>query len=320
MSAIWTFSPSSEEVLERCIAAAQNPEQTNKWILRFGQKNVKKRNITSINNDHESSSIVPEKRPAFKKNEVLNSERFVELTELIQNEPLAKFDHLVSECAKNNKLLIYLANKLCVGAVEKIVNHTYEDKSLDPMFIEDFHKYFIPTLLRKEHSWFALDMLIKSRKIYPEAFELLLKIIIKDTDITSKVLQDLVENLNEEQLTDFFILLMNIELSKEEFIHNLFSIYTAYIGCNKNLDVQNWVLAQLTKYGHSCISEKNYGKLLLAFLQSENESLSFKNYKSVEQVLEIHRSPFRRPCMMLLKEILEKLKTIDVNNDDSEIM
>nr|XP_053622745.1 uncharacterized protein LOC128682188 [Plodia interpunctella] len=320
---IWTFSSSSEEKAERCIAAAQPPDETNKWIQRFGLKNCYRPNITS-NNLNQNKTIISnvqtiDEDSDVSENDDLNVEHFNELLESIQSEPVSKFPLLVTETLLDHRLLRHLAEKLNSNTAEKIINHIYENKDLNTEFVERIHQYFIPVLLHKEHGWFTLDMVLKSFRIYPKCFDILLKIILKDVQISNQVLQDLFENFNEKETYDVLLILMELELTTQEFLHNILGIYIAYKHCKKTVETQNWVYKQILQHGNGCANDKNYGKLLLAFLQTEKETQTLKNYGSIEKILEVHRSPFKRPCMNLLQELMIKCNSADTTGVFNEI-
>lgn len=81
MSQIWTFSPSSEIQLQKCIAAALPPDENNKWVQKFFRKldeNSTTHNLTE--QQHERLNI-SENTP-----ETDSQDNYKEFIEIIENE------------------------------------------------------------------------------------------------------------------------------------------------------------------------------------------------------------------------------------------
>lgn len=312
MSHIWTFAQSSEGLLKRCIDAAAPEDPGNKWV-----KHLKRKRLNPIISDSiinagnvkiykEDCEPLPDVKEEVKP-EILESEIDDTLFENIENDPIYHLDFLIEKCVLNQKLVIELAEKLSGSTVEKICNHLFSKKDANVIFLQYFYELFFPTYLKREYSLFSLDLLIKAENSNPLLFKKLLQILFKNLEIPSKVLQDFFQNLNEQKKIEFTSNLIETDLSNKEFSHHLFTIYIAYKDSKKNDRINNFIFTNLIKNSQNCVSEKNYGRLLLLFLQVMKENPR-NDMKKLENVMEIHRTPFKKPCLNIFKEILDRYR------------
>ncbi|XP_052748220.1 uncharacterized protein LOC128200092 [Galleria mellonella] len=313
MSDIWTFHPLSEDEVLKCIALAPRPNDNNKWFRRFGHKLIapccNDENILSpkTNDRVEKKSKTPDPEDCpleIEKNKIDSNEKhFEDFLEAVENDPILQFNSLVEECLKDNVLLTKLAQKLTTFSVEKICKHIYENENINSAFLEIFHKYFVPAYLKREHSCISLDILVRAHAKYPVLFKTLLCTILKDPEIPNLFFQDFISSIDETEQTKLLLDISNFELRTEEFINNIFSIYTAYKNSEKTDRIQTFILDHILQCGHICSNDKHFGRLLLAFLQAEKHLNICQNYGNIERIIEIHKSPFRRPCWNIFKEL-----------------
>lgn len=301
MSNIWTFSPTSENLLRRCIEAALLQETDNKWIQKFGCKTAPPL-LKSNNIEENLAATVIEMTPSSEKTQetkVLVS--YDDFFDTIESE--INIDLIVKECSKNPDLLVKMAQRLPVNIVEKLFNIIFASEGKDhSIFIDFFHK-FLPLYIKLQYSCICIDIMTKTNETYPEIFQKLLRILLEDTEIPNQVLNNYMSTLDGNKLTNFMENVTVLELSSESFVHNILTIYTAYKDCSKTANIQNWIHTNLLRHSKECVSENNYGRLFLAFLQVE-KSLEHFISRQLAKCLEEHHSPFKKPCAMLVKELV----------------
>ncbi|CAB3234748.1 unnamed protein product [Arctia plantaginis] len=307
MPYIWTFSPDSKPLLEQCLNAAAMlpPDNNNKWLLRFGPKNldlIKKTDDIDLTEDFPELDITD--RPAE------NQENIQKLVEVLIDpdfDIVSKFHLIYEKCKEKPKLLTKLAENLPSDIIEKLTYHIFDTTNKSNQFLQYFYEYFVPVYIKKSNSRLCTELLLKANKLHTDCFKILLKVILKDTDIQNTIINDFICTLNVDQQTKLLTDINNIELSGEEFSHNVFNIYTAYKSCNKTENIQNTILSLLKTHSVHCSADKSYGKLLLAYLQQEKIFKTNSNYVEIEKIIEIHKSPFKRPCHSVLEEINNSL-------------
>ncbi|XP_059047345.1 uncharacterized protein LOC131842792 [Achroia grisella] len=313
MSDIWNFHPLLEQQIHQFITSAPQPDENNKWFKKFGHKAISltcNENLEILSKKRPNQECVkkipePTHSPENKRRKIISDKQqnFDEFLEIVENSPILQFNYLIEECLNDNSLFIKLAEQLSTNCVEKICKHVYENKNTNSVFIHNFHKFFIPTFLKRDYSCISLDILVRAHANYPTAFKPLLHTIIKDLDISNKILQEFINSIDEIKQTQLILDISDIELTAEEFVNNIFSIYTAYKNSEKNSQIQNYILNNLLLCGHSCSNDKQYGRLLLAFLQAEKQLNMCHNYGNIEKIIEINRTPFKRPCQNAFKEL-----------------
>lgn len=305
MSYIWTFAPENKALLQRCLSAAEPPDESNKWLQKFGPRNLDLINetteIITVNDSPEVNESV-----ATQENQDEDISNAVEEFLDPEIDLLAKLDMLVEKCRKTPKLLVKLAENLPISSAEKLLEHILNTEDLDKEFLMLFYKYFLHSYIKRESSRFCTDILFKTFNKYPQYLKIALKLILKDLDIQNNVILDFILNLNANSKTEFLEIVSDIEFTADEFSYNLFNIYRAYESCNKTDSVQNYIFSCLKTHCDSCCSDKNYGKLMLTFLQHEKSLNRNVDYIVLEGLVERHKSPFKRPCLSVLKEIKDK--------------
>lgn len=310
MSLSWTFAPSSEALLKRCLDAAAPENLENKWVKHFKKKRLNllksepKPNNSVDKIKKGDIALLPDAKEDTKP-VILYSEIDETFFESIETEPIFHFDFLVEKCVKDHKLFIELAEKLSGNTVEKICNHILSKKEVNEIFLEQFYTSFFPAYLEQEYSLVSLDLLVRAEKSNPSLFKKLLKLLFKNIEIPSKLFQDFFETLNEHKKSEFTSSLLEIDLSPKEFNHHLFTIYIAYKDSKKTDRINNFIFTNLLRNCEDCVSNKNYGKLILVFLQVMKDNPR-NDIKKLEKVLEMHRSPFKKPCLNIFNEIVNK--------------
>ncbi|CAG4980617.1 unnamed protein product [Parnassius apollo] len=320
MSGIWKFSSFSEPLVQKLLQTANELENNNKWSQKFKHVNKSYLDYYSEQNTNEDRLNVNEyKTKRLECNlspkvltecdigedtpDLTNIKIKQNVCDAIEAEPVVQFDYMVEECTKNPTIVANLAEHLTISATEKIFHTTLTKDNVNIKFISVFFNNFFPIFLKREQSWFALDLLHKSNKIYPEVFRPVLIEIIKDTNIPSKIVQEFVQSSSLEFQKDFISLIMHIEFTSKMFLHHLYTLYLVYKDCTKTEIIQNYFQSKLIENAPSCINEKNYGRLLLLFLQSQKVMGLSLNHVMLERVIELHKSPFKRPCLTVLNDI-----------------
>lgn len=311
MSNIYKLSSSSEALLQSCIEKAGPPDRNNKWVRNFGLQRQNTEEINSIvveNNaqNHQGDGISTMDVEMETEAEDLNAKVDDDFFELLESDPISNFNNMVLECLKNEKLLIEISEKLSVNAMEKICTHIFANNDIEVDFLRSFYQCFLPVYLKRDYSWFSLDLLVKSHNKNPKEFDNLIILLIKSINIPNKLLEDFYQTLNEEEKKIMLFKIIEIDFSSEEFLHNLLLIYTAYKEVNTDLKIQDFIYKNIIQYGPNCTTEKTFGRLLLAFLQFQNKIGLVKDYEKVERIIENHCTPFKKPCINCLRENLDK--------------
>uniref|UniRef100_A0A1E1W0S0 Fanconi Anaemia group E protein C-terminal domain-containing protein n=1 Tax=Pectinophora gossypiella TaxID=13191 RepID=A0A1E1W0S0_PECGO len=312
MPVMWTFSSSSQSLLKRCLDVAAPAEADNKWVKKFKRKEEKSVENETKKDENNKNNVVEvfdsdlESRES-EKQEKSTSDSYEELLENLDTEIELKFDFLQEKCLAYPDFITKLPEKLSTSAIEKICKLLFDKSDVDKQFLDMFYQKFFPTLLKRDNSWFSLDLLVKAEIAHPVAFGKLLPMLLKDIEIPNKVLQEFYQILNEGKKAIFMKKIVETDLTAEEFEHNLFTIHTAYKNCIKNMQTQKSIQNLLVKYSERCSSDKNYGKLLLSFLQ-EQKNMVTKDIEKLDKAVDMHKTPFKKPCLNVLKEIIEKCK------------
>lgn len=316
MSDNWTFSPSSMPYLQRCIAVAPPPDPNSKWIQKFGKKVTQIESVTNenatIDKNLSNTQIesVTNETATVDKNEgnLLNTEKYAAITyedffDTIESESTLPVEYIMEECTKYPGLIPKMAEKLSSNTVELLFKHIYSMKDVETMFLCTFISTFLRTFIKVQYSRLCIDLLVKLNEQYPQIFKELLQTLVNDTEIPNEVLDNYIAVLNEESITSFIKTFSTIDISSEVFTQNVSMLYTAYKNCIKNDFIQNYIQKVLVQHSKPCASDRNYGRLFLTFLQSEKAMGRKGDIQILEKCLDAHRSVFRRPCLLLLKQI-----------------
>ncbi|XP_061727338.1 uncharacterized protein LOC133532604 [Cydia pomonella] len=310
MSGGWRFCPATQTVVKnlKTRLTPEEREKRNKWLAEFKEEcktdfgmSLYSLLVTSANNRDKREAAEAE---AENTKQVNPTEAFCESVEA---EPVARFDYMLEEGTKNNMLFKILAERLSSHAVERICKHMFESKNLKMLELDSFFCNFFPIYLKRAYSWFSLDIMVKANKAYPLSFRSLMLILLQDLEISNTMINDFVLTLDEAGKYEFMSIVMELELSTEEFIHNLISITSAYKGAEKTDRLQHYIYNSLIQYSTHCLSDWNYGRLLLAYLHSISHGQCSFDIRMMERLIEMHRSPFKRPCMAVLGDAIASL-------------
>lgn len=301
MTHIWTFSPKSKELLEQCLNAALITDDSNKWLKQFGPKNtqtLKKMDKTVVIQD--SPDVEMSVKQENEDQDIQNAlEEFIdEDFDIISN-----FNILEDKCENNPTILTKLAENLALSNRNKLIQHVFDSESINKKFLDIFFEYFLPVYIKNDNSRSSTDLLLKTYKLFPQYMKLLLKVVLKDLEIQNNILNDFILMLNSNENTELLNKISSIELTGEEFTHSLFNLFTAYKSCNKTDSIQKYIVSLLKTHSQFCSIDKNYGKLLLAYLQQEKTLKHVLDKLVIERIVESHKSPFKRPCLAVLKEL-----------------
>lgn len=293
MSNLWTFSPSSDVYLQRCIAAAPPPDPTNKWFQKFGKKTA-----IEPTESTKDKRIVEHKISEEKKDETVNYEDFFDA---IMSESNIPVEYILVECTKNTDLVPILAEKITPHSVEQLFKDIFSRDDVESRFLP-FITSFLPAFFKLNNSRLCTELLTRTSE-YSHLFKELLETIINDTEAPKKVLNNYISSLNEQSATNFMKNLSQIEITEDGFLQNVFALYTAYKESNKDDLIQNYIKTLIIQHGNICASDRNFGRLFFLYLQAEKSLDRKVDTKVLEECLETHTSPFKRPCCNLLKEI-----------------
>lgn len=335
MSEIWNFSPSLKDQVQRCISAARKDEQ-NKWFQEFGHL-TRNQNLSEILScekiaitpqpiEINSENVVVEDKAdteicKSKETSEFEAENIEEIVDSMETEFATRVDFIIEECVKNYNLLHSLALKLSTNTIEKLCKHICDKKDMSKDFISQYFQYFLPNYIKRSYNSATLDILVVSHKKYPLQFKLLLEILIKDTGMPKQVFQDFVQSLDEIGCSSLIMDLSEFDLTSVQFSSNIFSIYTAYKNCKKSERIQIYLQSLLIQHSSFCNTDRHFGRLLLTFLQTQKSLKIPVNGDSIENIIETHRSPFKRPCAVLLKELMgadDPNKSDSDDDDDSD--
>lgn len=264
MANIWSFSPESKSLLQRCLNAAAPPDESNKWLQKFGPRNL------DLIKDFEDTIVVNDS-PDTTHSPIVQDKQDEDILIVVQEfldpdfDLVLRFDYFVNKCIKTPKLLTNLAQNLPTNTVERLFQHIFDSNDLNNQFLEYFYVNFLHTYIKRDNSRFCTNALLKIYNKYPQYLKLALKVILKDLEVKNNVVNNFISNLNANDQTEFLNLITDIEFTSEEFSHNLFNIYTAYKSCLKSDFLQNCMFLCLKKHSNFCCNDKNYGKLLLSF-------------------------------------------------------
>lgn len=319
MSNIWRFSSSSEPLVRKLIETANTLNDNNKWSEKFRHVTEACRNyfsdentIAALSDDNENLegpelNITPEIACEIGE-ELMDTNFDADFCNCIEAEPVTRFDFMMEECLKHPNLINALANHLSVNAIEKIFDTILLRTDVGLEFVSIFIQMFFPIFLKREQSWLALDLLLKTNKAFPESFKPLLIQLMSDVNIPSNILQELLQSSVDLQ-KEFLGIILHINFTEEMFKHHLYALYIAYKDCIKTETIQNFMQTKLIENAPRCSDEKNYGRLLLTFLQAQ-KGLTFQtNCITLQRVIEQHKSSFKRPCMTVLNEISERTES-----------
>lgn len=197
-----------------------------------------------------------------------------------------------------------LADKLPLPSVEQFCEHILNNP-IDGAFIEHFLTIFFVAFLKRHYSRFCIDFMNKISKVYPDYFAKMLKLLLRDDKIPKNIFNDYILSLNESEKTKLMGDLIHIDISSEVFKNHLAAIFTAYKDSKKSDSMQNFIYKSLIKHVEVCKDEKVYGALFLEYLQNEKDLKRETDVRMLAETIELHRSPFKRACVMILKEISE---------------
>lgn len=303
MNTIWNFSSSSQELLQKCLAAAGPPDENNKWVNEFKRDAIQITEVVKINdsppiNEMDVEASINEEQRNLTSSEVL-------LLEAIEENKSLEYDDITNRNLSKN-CLIALAKKLPVPSVNAWLKHILSCPTKDDVFIENVLTIFFPVFLKRHYSRFCLDFLTEFSSVQPVYYSLVINLLLKDVNIPETVLHDFVAKLDEGGKTKFMNNMAGTDLSSEIFEHNLTTILIAYNSCTKSDTVQNFISQSLVQHAEFCKSNKHYGELLLQYLHNEVKMSRTIDTNVFSNIIEKHTSIYKRICMKTLNEITDK--------------
>lgn len=233
------------------------------------------------------------------------------LYDIIEENPLKCFNYIQTESMRTQVLVPRMARYLSARSIEIICDRIFSKQGINEQFVELFYQYFFDIYFKRFYSWSSLHMLIKASKAYPVHFRSTIKILFKDTGIPNNILLDYVETLDEKNCNDLINFMPEIQLTAAEFNHNLPVIYIVYKKCEKNENVNQYIHSNLELYSEFCAYNKNYGRLLLHFIQ--NMSGFNVSIRAIKKMIENHFTPFKSPCVTALEKFVFDLITLQMN-------
>lgn len=304
--ALWKFSESSQPLLKRCLEASSTIDADNIWVQKFGHL-LQNRNLVKNANESERKEIKAPSptRVDSKATVIIEKEDVPEelLQDILESDPVSRFDFIVENCLNNSRLYNKLAKQLPLTSIEKLCDHIFQTENVESKFLGNFYKIFLPEYLKREHSISSIDMLLKANKYNSEYFNNFLELLIKDTELPSQVFQQFISIIDKNNQIELMENIVLYDLSNDVFIHHLHSIYLLYKNCQKTEYLQKHILLKLSNASHQCASDTNYGRLLLNFLQTQKNFTS--NFDAIEKIINKHRSPFKKPCINAFNDLKE---------------
>ncbi|XP_045525846.1 uncharacterized protein LOC123715072, partial [Pieris brassicae] len=294
ISIMYQFSPSSTALLERCIQLAKQNEQTNAWKERFlvsmdpkvTDSSEETLAVCNLESSEEMEMIV---NPTF------TDDKYRE----IKADPILNINVLF-ENDTNGELLTKLAQNIDDTSAEKMFNHMMKNH-LNLKHIESFFKYFLPQYFKQHQSRLCVDVMMNAYEVYPAQFHIILKNVVND-ETSTNILQEFVSTLSPSKQTDILKIIMVSNISTYTFMRHIFSIHACYKNCVGNENIDNFIFDKLKEASVDCVTDKHYGRLLFTYLQNKKDCINIH----LKNIVELHRSPFRRPCLNLLNGISEK--------------
>ncbi|CAG9577690.1 unnamed protein product [Danaus chrysippus] len=311
MTQPWKFSESSQDLLERFVKSSEKIGR-NKWVRKFGHRTtellesyhitVVDRDDTFVISSDESSSdtIIT----GDKNNEVDEIQSIADKfsQDVAVREPVSHIDYIMKKCYKDPKNYNLLADSLSEADMEKFLEHILNN-AVDNTFTERILTELLPTYLKKYPSRNSIDLFIKTRD--KNIFKHILEIIMKDIEIERVILQEYTSLLKSTEKSDLLNNIITFNISDEVFTHHLETILMIYKDCNKTKDINHFILTKLTQTAQNGANDKNYGRLLHLYLQNikHNPEEAASCLENLEKVIDIHQSPFRRPCVNTFNDI-----------------
>ncbi|CAF4943161.1 unnamed protein product [Pieris macdunnoughi] len=291
---MYQFSPSSTALLERCIELAKQNEQTNAWKERFLVSMDSK-----VSDNAEETLAVCNLESSEEMEIIVNPTYTDDKYREIEADPILNIN-ILFEDANNGELLTKLAQNIDDTCAEKLFNHMMKNH-INLKYIEIFFKYFLPHYFKRHQSRLCLDVMINAYNVYPAQFHIILKNMVND-ETSTNILQEFVSTLSPSKQTDILKIIMASNISSNTFMRHMFSIHACYKNCTGIENIDNFIFVKLKEASGDCVTDKQYGRLLFTYLQNKKDC----NNIHLKKIVEIHRSPFRRPCLNLLNGISEK--------------
>ncbi|CAK1547902.1 unnamed protein product [Leptosia nina] len=297
---MYQFTSSSMLILERCIDLAKQRNETNQWNQKFSLKSSYSNEF--INNlDAKEGAQLKELNYAHEEiildPSINNEQKYKD----ILTDPIAYIDVILEEGSLDNILLIFLSENLTDMDVERLSGHILEDR-VNLRFIENFFTYFLPNCFKRENSRLSLDLLIRAFKSYPAKFHLLLQRTL-DTEMDCHIFQEFTSILTPQELSAIMKSFIEFDLSVDVLIRHMFAFVSCYKSCIKDVKINNFVVVKLNEAAEKCTADKQYGRLLLTYLQNKNDNFKLSLLK---RIVDNHRSPFKRPCLNMLNELVKR--------------
>lgn len=141
--------------------------------------------------------------------------------------------------------------------------------------------------------------------------------MLMDTELPNNILLDYVESLRKEDCTDLMKDVCGLQLTLDQFIHNLPVIYLMYKKSQKNDIFFQHILANLELCNICCAYNENYGRLLLCLIQnlSRNDE---RTLRVIEIIIENHFSIYKSVCQTAFDKFV--LSVSHLQQDIDEIL
>lgn len=232
----------------------------------------------------------------------------------IEEDPLRSFNYIQREAVKTVVFITRIALFLSAATLDKICGKIFSRKDVDDQFVKLWYEHFFCVYFKRVYSWSSLHLLIKASKAYPAHFKITIKIMLMDTYLQNNILLDYIETLNKEDCTNLMKSVKEIPLTCEQFDHNLLVIYLVFKKCDKSESIIQYVHVNLEANYKFCANNKNYGRLLLCFI--ENLSGFNVNIRNVKQLAESHCTSYKSACMTALEKFSRDLIDVQLNFQD----
>ena len=280
------------------------------WLLRIGHRFI---NLNYLKNEDMLNRRMLEHSYICRGQLVrpLPHELERSLYDIIEEDPLRSYNYIERESVKTQILIPRMALYLSARTIEAICDKLFTKKDINEQFVQLLYQYFFSVYFKRVYSWSSLHLLIKASKAYPVHFKTTLKTLLVDIQLKNNLLLDYIETLSEKDCTRLLKFVTELQLTPEQFNHNLPVIYLMFKKCEKNDLIFQYIQANLELYNLYCAYNKNYGRLLLCFIQS----LSGFNVRIrvIKRIIENHCTSYKSPCMAALEKFVLELIALQIN-------
>ncbi|CAG9790667.1 unnamed protein product [Diatraea saccharalis] len=217
-------------------------------------------------------------------------------------------DHFMQECYLHPYQVTLLAQILSPAAVERMCRQIFSVKSLRTEFVEAFYTVFIPNYIKRFYSWSIIDLLKRANVAYPGPFKKLVQNLMQNTEVHEDILKDYVINISAKDKNNVMTSVAGLRLTAHQFMRQLKTINILFKGSDKSTVICEFVVEHLQEYSCFCYKNKDFGRLLLTYLQ--NFSCYPIDHETVRKMIDGHCTEFKSPCQTIFWDIYHELQRL----------